>query len=64
VASFTVSATNDAGGDLQTFSLTIVVAALASGGSESTPVLILGAAGLLLGLALVARAAVRRRRTA
>jgi len=70
VASFGVTATNGGGTDVQTFSLTIVVdpaapaAALAATGSESTPVLVLGAAGLLLGLALVARAAVRRRRTA
>jgi len=66
VASFTVSATNGAGTDLQTFSLTIVVspAALAATGSDSTPALGLGIAGLLLGLALVAGAAVRRRRSA
>jgi len=66
VASFTVSATNGAGTDLQTFSLTIVVspAALAATGSDSTPALGLGIAGLLLGLALVASAAVGRRRTA
>ena len=62
--SFTITATNVNGTNSVAFTLAVAAGALASGGSESTPVLALGAAGLLLGLALVVRAALRRRRAA